>query len=393
MNHVFDLSIDEMKDLDFQCGCGSRHVLPVHKILMGKGVLSALTEITKPFSGGKLLLLSDQNTWAAAGEPVYDMLVKGGHQVKSFSFDTGDDMLIPNEEAVGRMFMEFEPDMNLVVVIGAGTLNDMSKYLSHRTRVPYIVVCSAPSMDGYLAIGAPLICNHFKTSYPAHLPYAVVADIDILKAAPTILIQAGFGDAIGKITALADWKLASVVNHEHHCSICETLIRRALEKVATHADGILRHDENAILYLIEALNLSGVAMGLFGNSRPAGGSEHLMSHYLEMNAIKNHLPMELHGIKVGIGTRVVAEIYSMVADELPVDVRGMVPPATEISELLKSVGMKLYPSEANISKELFRETIMRANTTKSDRYGILDWINQRGQLSEIADRLTEKFYG
>lgn len=82
--------------------------------------------------------------------------------------------MIPDEKAVGKMFMELEAGTGMIVAVGSGTLNDMAKYMSSRTKIPYTIVCTAPSMDGYASSGAPLMNGGRKISYTATLAYAIV---------------------------------------------------------------------------------------------------------------------------------------------------------------------------------------------------------------------------
>ncbi len=391
MNEILSMGINQMNKADFECSCGRRHTLPIEHISIGKGALETLPQFIRPFQEGKIFLLSDQNTYQAAGSRVHQMLTNEGRQVKSFSFETGEDILIPNELAIGRMFMEFELDTQLIIVAGSGTLNDMAKFLSSRTGVPYIVVCTAPSMDGYASNGSPLICNGFKNSFVATLPYAIVGDTDIMKEAPMHLIQAGFGDVIGKITALADWYLSKLATGEYYCETCVTLVQRALDKVTSNAEGILKRDENAILYLIEALTLTGVAMGLIGISRPASGSEHQLAHFWEMAAIAEGRYPDLHGIKVGIGTSIIAEVYELMADAIPAEARALCPPRADIDRLLQTAGCKRLPQESHVSRELLFESLMKANTIRQ-RYTILAKAEKIGRLEEIASKITERIY-
>ena len=55
-----------------------------------------------------------------------------------------------------------------------------------------MVFATAPSMDGFVSIGAALITNYVKTTYQAHVPLAVIGDTDILAAAPMEMITAGY---------------------------------------------------------------------------------------------------------------------------------------------------------------------------------------------------------
>ena len=65
---------------------------------------------------------------------------------------------------------------------------------------------------------------------------------------------------------------------------------------------------------MEALVLSGLAMMLAGCSRPASGSEHVLSHYWECYKLTRGIWPEFHGKKVGVATVVMNRIYHNVAD-------------------------------------------------------------------------------
>ncbi|MBP0963110.1 MAG: sn-glycerol-1-phosphate dehydrogenase, partial [Oscillospiraceae bacterium] len=316
MKNILEMGINEMAGMEFDCDCGHHHKLDIGHIAIGKGVLPQILPMAAPFKGKKIFMLSDDNTFAVAGERTLALLQQEGHTVKSFVFHTDGEMLIPNEKALGRLFMELEPETALIVAVGSGSLNDMGKYMSARTGIPYIIVCTAPSMDGYASDGAPMICDGFKISFVATLAYGIVGDTDIMKDAPMRMIQAGFGDVLGKATALAEWKMSRDLTGEYYCHTIAQLVEKALQKAIDNAAGLAVRDEQAIRYLIEALTLTGVAMGLTGVSRPASGAEHMLSHYWEMYYIAHNRFPEFHGIKVGIATPIICQVFDPLADEI-----------------------------------------------------------------------------
>jgi len=55
-------------------------------------------------------------------------------------------------------------------------------------------------------------------------------------------------------------------------------------------------------------------MLLNGNTRPASGAEHHLSHYWEMKLLRQGRPAVLHGAKVGIGTILIAERYDRIRE-------------------------------------------------------------------------------
>lgn len=391
MNEILTMAMNEMAEADFDCSCGRHHQLPIKKIAIGKGTIQGLPEMASEFKGKQVYMISDNNTWKAAGEKAHQLMSDAGFEIKSHMFDRGQEILIPDELAVGRMLLEMPLDTGLIIAVGAGTLNDMAKYLSSRTGVPYIIVCTAPSMDGYVADGAPLICNGRKISFVATLAYGVLGDTDIMKAAPMHMIHAGLGDVLGKLTALTDWSLAVEEIDEYRCSTCVKLVESALEKCIDNAAKLKERNEEAILYLIEALTLTGVTMALVGVSRPASGAEHLLSHYWEMDFIAQGRYPELHGVKVGIATPIVAEIYELLGDAVPKTTREMAPKKEFVLELLNAAGAMTSPLEIGISRELFYRSLMEANTVRN-RYSVFQFAKDKGLLEDIATTITERMY-
>lgn len=391
MDEILNMSINNMANVSFKCSCGKTHHLDIHNIQIGQNVISELPSILQNFKNKRIYILSDNNTWKAAGEKVYHLL-KGNHfDVSSTTIDRGENILIPDEKAVGEMFMGLPADTGMIVSVGSGTLNDMAKYMSSRTKIPYTIVCTAPSMDGYASSGAPLMNAGRKISYTATLPYAIIGDTEIMKNAPMKMILAGYGDIIGKLTALADWKLSQEITGEYYCETIVKLVQKAVDKVVNTRFDLANRNEDAICYLIEALILTGVAMGLIGVSRPASGAEHMLSHYWEMAVIASGKNPELHGLKVGIATPIIAKIFDEMNDQLPESVTKMAPSAQYTTQLLKDVNAPILPEEAGINKDLFYHSILEGNTVR-ERYSILDYAVKYGNIKEIADDLTETLY-
>lgn len=391
MDEILNMQINDMAKVEFECSCGRKHFLDIDKIVMGQGVISRLPEILSDYVKEKIYILYDQNTYRAAGRKVKEVLEDADFQVKCTVLDSGDQILIPDEKAVGKMFMELEAGTGMIVAVGSGTLNDMAKYMSSRTKIPYTIVCTAPSMDGYASSGAPLMNGGRKISYTATLAYAIVGDTDVMKEAPMRMILAGYGDIIGKLTCLADWRLSHELTGEYYCETIVKLVQKAIQKVVDHRKELEQRQEEAVRYLIEALTLTGVAMGLAGNSRPASGAEHMLSHYWEMKVIARGENPELHGIKVGIATPVIAEVFDEMQDLLPESVKEMAPSADQIKTLMKEAGAPIKPQEAGLDKDLFYRGILEGNTVR-DRFSILDLAVKENRIERIARKITDEYY-
>jgi len=143
-----------------------------------------------------------------------------------------------------------------------------------------------------------MIIGGMKVTYSAHVPEAIIADCDILKDAPMEMIKSGYGDILGKYSCLNDWKLARIVRGEYFCQYVYDLTFDMLVKTKDLGPKLLARDPEAIRILMEALVGVGIAMAFVGNSRPASGSEHHLSHFFEITGIVDGTPYFMHGTDV-----------------------------------------------------------------------------------------------
>ncbi len=388
MIDLIKLAPQDFAGLSFSCSCGREHSVGIRKLLIESGCLKALPQVVKELSASQVFLLADENTFAAAGEEIAALLSS-----ESFSFHCrifpGSPTLVPNEATLGSALAAMEPEDDLILAVGSGTLNDTARLLSARTGIPYVIAATAPSMDGFASTVSPLILNGEKITKPAVFPAAIVADPAVLKNAPMEMLTAGFGDIVGKYTALCDWRLARNLHGEYYCPETVALMERAVEKCTQNAVGLKNRDETAVKYVTEALVLSGVAMGLVGNSRPASGAEHHFSHYWEVMYLHEGKEHPLHGNSVAAAAVVSASLYELAEKELP---EGFVPPDREkILSALQAAGAPSSPKELGISKELFCESVLHAMEIR-ERFTILRFLQSRGLLPACAAALTNRFY-
>ena len=388
MDEILSLKIEEMADKAFLCSCGKVHSVGIKKIYTGNDAKNELLKAANPFKRGRIFFITDQNIYKIYGKEILDLLKENEFKTESFVFE-GLRPLVPDEKAIGRLLIETQNDVSLIITTGSGTLNDLSRFLSFKLNIPYIIVCSAPSMDGYASVVSPLIVEGFKDTFEAVYPYAIIADENIVKKAPMDMIRAGFGDIIGKFTALADWRLSKIINNEYYCETSARLISNALENCVRNADNIGTCEGKSIGDLLNALILSGVAMGLVGNSRPASGSEHHLSHYWEMDALAHGKEHPLHGNAVGVGAVVISTIYHLIDDKIISSLD--VPEPAYIKKLLKLTGSIDNPVDLGIDKKLFRNSILHAKEIRPN-YTIFHFLDKAGKLEKFADKLTQEFY-
>jgi len=258
----------------------------------------------------RLFMVADKHTYAAQGQAVESALRGAGFDLKQIVFTNEE--LIADAVHVFDVLIAAGGEARTYVAVGAGTLTDITRFASHRSHSQFISVPTAPSVDGFASIGAPLIVHGVKISVYCQAPYAIFADINTLVHAPQTMIAAGFGDMLGKLTSIADWRLGRLLWNEPYDAAIAQRTLDAVQLCIDNVDGIGHAEPQAISRLLDALIESGYCMLDFGESRPASGAEHHTSHYWEMKLLREGRPAILHGAKVGVATVMVAELYDRV---------------------------------------------------------------------------------
>lgn len=389
MASILDRPISQWAGMEYSCACGKSHKVDIQAIRVGSGVIQELPGILRDLGASHIFLVADNYTYEAAGRQVEQLLDQAGLAYHKRVFQT-ETPLVPNEYALGSVLAAMTSQDDMLLAVGSGTLNDVTKYVSARTGIPYVIAATAPSMDGYASTVAPTILDDFKTTLPAVYPAAIVADVDILKDAPMPMLTAGFGDIIGKFTSLADWRLSHQLNGEYYCPEVAGVIEAAVETCAANAQALAQREPQAIQAVTEALILSGLAMGMVGVSRPASGAEHQMAHYWEMDALRRGEEHPLHGNAVGVGTVLAASLYEMAAEYLP---QGFAAPDKgQILACLQAAGSCADPKELGIRRELCLESLLHAMELR-DRFTVQKLLEQKGKLSLCAQELVARYYG
>ena len=110
------------------CPCGKDHSFS-SDIIIGDGVINQLPDALKAKGIKKVFMLSDNNTFSAAGEAVEKILTDSGIKVVGYSFQK--DVLEPDETNVGLAIMHFDPSVEAVLGVGSGVVHDISKIVSN----------------------------------------------------------------------------------------------------------------------------------------------------------------------------------------------------------------------------------------------------------------------
>lgn len=293
------------------CECGKKHTVAVDEVVIGSSAIGRLPEFIKKYQSSKPFILADVHTFAAAGEQVCTHL----DNYSKYIFQ--DENLEPDEKAVGSAVMHFDCSCDLIIGIGSGVINDIGKILSNITGRKYIIVATAPSMDGYASATSSMSMDGLKVSLNSRCADVIIGDTDVLKNAPLHMLKSGLGDMLAKYVSIAEWRIAHIITGEYYCEQVAQLIRKALKKCVDNATGLLKRDKNAVEAVFEGLVIGGVAMAYAGVSRPASGVEHYFSHIWDMRGLEFGTQVDLHGIQCAKGTLLAARLYDKVKSMTP----------------------------------------------------------------------------
>ncbi|HML47250.1 MAG TPA: iron-containing alcohol dehydrogenase, partial [Clostridia bacterium] len=223
----------------------------------------------------------------------------------------------PDALPMGELALEMPPDCDGIVTVGSGVIGDLGKMLARVSDKALVAVATAPSMDGFASTSASMLVRGVKTSVSTPCPAAILGDTDILSQAPLRMLWAGLGDMLAKPGALCEWRMAHLIVDEPYCPYVADLVRSSLRTILAAADGLAERRPEAIERVAEGLILAGVAMSYAGISRPASGTEHYLSHMWDMQALERHALPDLHGIQVGVATRIALSLFDWSRDQTP----------------------------------------------------------------------------
>lgn len=293
------------------CACGREHAISVKEIILEAGALRSIPALLEQYGYRQPVILCDENTLEAAGRAVRGLLPESGLVVLN------PENLHANEHGVATAEEGLAtcPAPDVLLAVGSGTIHDITRFVAHKRGLPFISVPTAASVDGFVSTVAAMTWHGCKKTFPAVAPSLVVADTGVFSRAPQRLNASGFSDLLGKYTALADWKIAHAVTGEYLCDRVCSLEYDALRIVCAQPEAIREGGAEACEQLMYALLLSGLAMQMVGNSRPASGAEHHMSHLWEMEAINGRVDY-YHGEKVSVGLVLASGVYHRAAEEI-----------------------------------------------------------------------------
>lgn len=271
-------------------------------------------------------------------------------------------------EAVMKSAFALPRTTDAIVAVGGGMAVDYAKYAGFLTKKPVIAVPTALSNDGFCSPGASLKVASKRASCPANLPFGVVIDTTIIAGSPPRFNYSGIGDLLSKYSAVFDWKLAYWETGEQVNDFAVVIALQSVENFVNYPNKSIL-DLDFIKLMAGALVMSGVAMEVSGSSRPASGSEHLISHAYEKVATRP----SMHGLQVGL-----ASIGTMwLQEHTQLD---------EVVSVLADTGFMDYVREHPLDRAAFIEAIRMAPSIKDHYFTIL---TPKGNVEKLVEYVSD----
>ncbi len=333
------------------------------EIFIGENLLERVDEIvSKLFSLNLCVLISGRKTYELFGRKIKHKL-SSRFDVHTYLVEKS------NYERISEIRERIKDIKNFfIIAVGGGKVIDVAKVLSKELNVDFISIPTCASHDGISSSFASIFKDNRPHSMKARAPYAIIADLNILKEAPYRLTASGCGDLLAKFSAIEDWKLARRIKRESFSEYAANLALMAARTVVKHRKKIRNREISGIRKLVKALVASGISISIANSSRPASGAEHKFAHALDIIKPDNGI---LHGEKVSIAT-----IFFMYLHKK--DWKWL-------KNILEELGCPTNIYDIGIDKEEFIDAMIKAKEIKPERYTILEYRNlNRNDIVEIC---------
>lgn len=193
------ITLNELKHQSKACTCGNNHYdILIDNIVISDQALQEVVPYLENKQFRKVAIITDEHTDIVAAKILSTHLKEANILYsKTILQPNAQGDVVADEVALIESMLGIPQDVDVVIAVGSGTIHDIVRFASFKMGKPFISIPTAPSVDGFNSMGAPVIIKGVKITYQMQSPLAVFADLSILKRAPKEMIAAGFADMIG----------------------------------------------------------------------------------------------------------------------------------------------------------------------------------------------------
>lgn len=385
--------------ISFSCDCEKgRHAAPLEEAVVRRGAVEELPRLLRDYP--RLFMVCDETTYRVLGTRVEDRMVAAGH---TFARHILRVPALPDEKNIGDILIHltdpgadadpfaFPPLPDMMLAVGSGVCNDITRLISYRLGIPYTVCGTAPSMDGYASAGSPILFDGTKKTIKCTTPRYIVADLDVMREAPWDMLLAGIGDMFGKYTGILDWELSRDRTGEYFCEKIAADVLRATDACLENGYALRQRDPATVGAILDGFLVTGLSMTYTGNSRPASGAEHIIAHAWELYDVEAGRAPNLHGLEVCEATRIEMHMYRMLwerteDERLRALIAHYLPAFERVERFTREMEMPLVTTD--------RETILRGMKralSLRDRYTVLKYLAETGDYDRACAEACDRF--
>lgn len=346
------------------------HRISIPSILnVGKNNLNDIGEILLKHDFKNIAFFIDQFIYDFYGKTLETSIKSSG--IENLQLYHYDDINIEN---IVKTAFNLTSNTDVILGMGGGKVLDCAKYIGFLKNIPFVSIPTSASNDGFSSSTCSLIVEGKRTSVPARIPYGVIVDIEIIKSAPEKFILSGVGDLVSKITAIYDWQYEASKGVSSLDDVAVLIAKKSVNSFV-RTDFCTIKDYVFLKELIDSLVMNGISTEIAGSTSPISGSEHLISHALDKILEKP----QLHGIQVGMGTYIMANVQNHRVER--------------VTNVLKSTGFFEYAKSLKMSKRDFFDAIDLAPSIKPNRYTYIHEKVYRERAKEFIakDKIINEF--
>ena len=368
--------IEQLITRSVRCGCGKTHKTTLKSLVISPNAINKLPITLADFRQQKIFLVSDKNTQIAAGDRVLNILGARGFHIGAYIFESD---VTPDQSDLGKLILEVPDNIDVLIAVGSGSLQDLLKYFSVHANIPLISIPTAASTDSYALPYSCFYSDGKKRIVRSTSPVMIIIDLSVITAAPKYLAPAGAAVLLSKHISLFDWRLSKIIDETPYCS---DLSKAMLSYIRNFTDSLSGsrplYSMNTLELLMRALIFSGIMVSFADSMHPFSGSETLISDCILMTGRYNNRDILseqfIKAVALANCTRIVESIIAVRPDfdmaKSLLDDYGWVMHNNEINRVYKEDAVEVLSRSGGFAR-YNKEMHLRRLFYLSDRWNII----------------------
>jgi len=313
LKEIVERDTSSLVNTTFNCICGKTHKIAIKYISIKEGAVKDVRDtLYKLGITGKGAAIYDKKIEKDVVNPVLNQLKKDGLDLTHYPVGDGEKLIPPEIDLSLKIAESIKDSTDYLISVGSGVISDLTKNAAQILELPYILIATAPSMNGYTSSMAALAENGIKKTLLVNPASAIFADLNILMEAPISMVRSGLGDIVSKSVCNADWKLSEIIKQTYFCPLPFRMTDKTEPVYLKAAHDIGEKTNYGIEVLTDSIMRSGLSMTVIGVSTPSSGAEHLLSHYWDLMVLMEGKKKHFHGVQVGVTTVIILKLYDFI---------------------------------------------------------------------------------